>query len=48
VSLPDSTAALIAAYYVFYWGAFGIFLPYFSLWLVGRGVKIYADFADRW
>jgi PPP family 3-phenylpropionic acid transporter len=39
VSSSMSPAVLIAAYYVFYWGAFGIFLPYFSLWLVGHGLS---------
>ncbi|MGZ3406186.1 MAG: MFS transporter [Polyangia bacterium] len=29
---------LIAAYYFAFFGALGIFLPYFSLWLVDRGV----------
>src|SRR5258708_7539049 len=29
---------LIAAYYFTFFGALGIFLPYFSLWLVGRGL----------
>jgi PPP family 3-phenylpropionic acid transporter len=33
-----SPAALIAAYYVFLLGALGIFLPYFSLWLVAHGL----------
>ncbi|MCU1279040.1 MAG: transporter, partial [bacterium] len=29
---------LISAYYFTFFGALGIFLPYFSLWLVGRGI----------
>src|SRR3954451_12774690 len=33
-----SPAVLIPAYYVFLLGALGVFLPYFSLWLVGHGL----------
>jgi PPP family 3-phenylpropionic acid transporter len=34
-----SPAVLIPAYYVFLLGALGVFLPYFSLWLVAHGVS---------
>ena len=34
-----SPAVWIAAYYLTFFGALGIFLPYFSLWMVAHGLS---------
>jgi len=36
--VPPVAPLLIAAYYFVFFGALGIFLPYFSLWLVAHGL----------
>ena len=36
--MPPVAPLLIAAYYFVFFGALGIFLPYFSLWLVAHGL----------